>query len=302
MPFPLRIAVVGRSGQVAHALACAADARRVPLSARGRPELDLSSIDSVAGFFRDAQPTLVVNAAAYTAVDKAESEPEAAFAANAGAPALLATLCNHFKLPLIHYSTDYVFDGLKRTPYTEDDAIDPLGVYGASKAAGEAAVRATCPAHIILRTAWVYAPAGANFVRTMLRLGGDRDVLRVVDDQRGAPTSAIDIANATLDIAERIASGGETAWGTYHLTASGETTWHGFAAEIFKLAAAGGLKTPRLEAITTAEYPTPARRPAYSVLGTAKIRDLFGIRLPEWQASLARDFDEILAQSQGAKT
>ena len=177
----LKIAVVGRTGQVAQALIRAAGARGIDLTARGRPELELSNVDSVGRYLHEIKPNVVVNAAAYTAVDKAESEPDQAFRANAGAPALLATLCDHFQIPLVHLSTDYVFDGTKRTPYREDDKIAPLGTYGASKAAGEAAVRSIHPSHIILRTAWVYAPDGANFLKTMLRLGAEREILRVVE-------------------------------------------------------------------------------------------------------------------------
>ena len=293
----LRIAVVGRAGQVAQALIRAAGARGIDLTARGRPELDLASVDSAGRYLHEIKPDVVVNAAAYTAVDKAESEPELAFKANTGGPALLATLCDHFQIPLIHLSTDYVFDGSKRTPYLEDDPIAPLGTYGASKSAGEAVVRSIQPRHVILRTAWVYAPDGANFLKTMLRLGAERDALRVVDDQRGSPTSADDIAGAVLDIARRLAEGVPgTALGTYHLTNSGETTWYGFAAEIFRLAAAAGMKTPRLEAIPTSEYPTPARRPQFSVLDNAKIERVFSVRLGPWQQSLARCFEQLVSR------
>ena len=292
-----RIAVVGRTGQVAQALIRAAGARGIDLAARGRPELDLSNVDSVGRYLHEIKPNVVVNAAAYTAVDKAESEPDQAFRANAGAPALLATLCDHFQIPLVHLSTDYVFDGTKRTPYREDDKIAPLGTYGASKAAGEAAVRSIHPSHIILRTAWVYAPDGANFLKTMLRLGAEREILRVVDDQRGSPTSADDIAGAVFDIVRRLAEGVPgTAFGTYHLTNAGETTWYGFASEIFRHAAAAGLKTPRLEAIPTSEYPTPARRPQYSVLDNAKIERVFSVRLPPWQQSLAHCFKQLVSR------
>jgi dTDP-4-dehydrorhamnose reductase len=298
---PPRIAVAGNSGQVARALALAATTRKIELLSRGRPDLDMGSVDSVGRFFRDARPAIVVNAAAYTAVDKAESEPDAAFRANAQGPALLATLCNHFQVPLIHISTDYVFDGAKRTPYVESDAIGPLGVYGASKAAGEAAVRAAATRHVIVRTAWVLSPDGTNFMKTMLRLGAEREAVRVVADQHGAPTSADDLAAAILDIAAQLAAQpARDVWGTFHLTNAGETTWHGVAAEVFRLAAARGLKTPRLEAITTADYPTPARRPGYSVLDNGRIARTFGIRLPPWQESLARTFGSLAGEHQGA--
>lgn len=290
----LAISVIGRGGQVARALVRAAAGSGSQLVARGRPELDLSNLDSTARFLAETRPDIVVNAAAYTAVDKAETEPGLAFRANAEGPARLATLCGHFKIPLIHLSTDYVFDGTARVPNREDDAIAPLGIYGASKAAGETAIRAAHPQHIILRTSWVYSPDGSNFVKTMLRLGGEREVVRVVGDQTGCPTSADHIATAILDIARQVAKDRTNApWGTYHLTGRGETTWHDFAAEIFRLTANKGWPRPRLERITTAEYPTPARRPAYSVLDNTKVERAFGIRLPDWRSSLAICLDAL---------
>jgi dTDP-4-dehydrorhamnose reductase len=290
------IAVVGRTGQVARALTHAAAAHGVALTARGRSELDLLSVDSFARFLHETRPSVVVNAAGYTAVDRAEDEADLAFRANAGGPALLATLCNYFAIPLIHLSTDYVFDGMKRTPYLETDPMAPLGVYGASKAAGETAVRAALPHHIILRTSWLFAPEGTNFARTMLRLAGERDLVRVVDDQRGSPTAAADLAEAILDITERLAEGvSSELWGTYHVTGSGDVTWHGLAAEIFRLAALHGRKVPRLEAITTAEFQASAQRPAYSVLDNTKIERTFGIRLPPWQTSLEACMAQILS-------
>ncbi len=186
-------------------------------------------------------------------------------------------------------STDYVFDGTKRAPYRETDQIGPLSVYGASKAAGEAAIRATWAQHIILRTAWIYSSDGHNFLNTMIKLGAQRDELQVVDDQCGSPTWADDVAGAIVHIIPQLLSGPTTdLWGTYHLTNAGETTWFGFASEIFRLAAETGRKVPRLTAIPSEKYPTLAKRPAYSVLDTAKIATAFGVRLPAWQASLAR--------------
>ncbi|MGQ0672581.1 MAG: dTDP-4-dehydrorhamnose reductase [Hyphomicrobium sp.] len=298
----IRIAVAGKSGQVAQALLRQATGSGVDVIVRGRPELDLTSIDSVGQFIFETRSAVLINATAYTAVDKAETEAEAAFAVNAGAPALLATLCAHFKIPLIHLSTDYVFDGTSTTRYREDDPIAPLGIYGASKAAGEAAIRRSLAQHIIVRTAWVYSRDGANFVRTMLRLGAERDVVRVVADQRGSPTSADEIAAALLSIARQVANGArDDAWGTYHLTGRGETTWHGFAAELFQQTAQRGLKSPRLEAITTADYPTPARRPAYSCLDNSKIERTFGIEREPWQESLEAVIDHLVPQSEGTR-
>ncbi len=295
-----KISIAGKSGQVAQALTRAAKTRGIDLVARGRPDLDVTSLESVADYLRDQSPTLVVNAAAYTAVDKAERELDQVRTANAVGPGLLAMLCDEHRIPLIHLSTDYVFDGTKRSPYVETDPITPLGKYGTSKAAGEAAIRKLLPEHVILRTSWVYSPGGANFVRTMLRLAAQRDVVRVVSDQVGSPTSADNLAGAILDIAEQIHSSPDHGkWGTYHLTGQGETTWHGFAEELFRLAAARGIKTPQLDAIPTSAYPTPARRPAYSVLDNTKIEAAFGIRLRPWQESLAHCLDELILQTQG---
>ena len=296
----LRIAVIGRSGQLATALARACHATDMTCLSSGRPDLDLSSIDNVARFLVSARPSVVVNAAAYTAVDKAESEPDEAFRINAGAPALLATLASHFGLPLVHLSTDYVFPGVSDRPYREDDLLAPLNVYGASKAAGEVAVRSALAAHVILRTSWVYAPEGSNFVRTMLRLGREKDVVRVVGDQSGCPTPADDLARAILEICRQVhVSGSPSSWGTYHVAGSGETTWHDFAAEIFRLAAAKGWPVPRLEKITTKDYPAAAIRPRYSALDTSKAKGEFGVQLPAWQDGLARVIEEISRHETG---
>jgi dTDP-4-dehydrorhamnose reductase len=206
----------------------------------------------------------------------------------------LARLCAAASLPLIHISTDFVFDGTRRRPYVETDAVLPLGTYGASKAAGETAVQRACAQHVILRTSWVYSAHGNNFLKTMLRLGAERAELGVVDDQRGSPTSAHDLADAIFEIAPRlVAANDKPLWGTYHLTGAYETTWHGFAAEIFRQAAIRGATVPRLKAITTADYPTPARRPAYSVLDNTKFLETFGFALPDWRASLSRCMADV---------
>jgi dTDP-4-dehydrorhamnose reductase len=287
----LPILVIGAGGQLARALARFSAVLDHPVVCRGRPGADLANPASLQKAFDELTPVAVINAAAYTAVDKAEEEPEASFAANAAGPEALATLCDERGLPLIHVSTDYVFDGTGRVPYTETDAIAPLGVYGASKAQGEAAVRRVCPRHVILRTSWLYSMEGRNFLTTMLRLGATREELGIVNDQHGTPTWAHDVAGAICTIARQlIADRREDAWGTYHLTGAAETTWFGFASEIFRLAAARGSKVPRLKPIATKDYPTLARRPSYSVLDTSKIRSAFAISLPGWQKSLAQCF------------
>ncbi|MEK0267026.1 dTDP-4-dehydrorhamnose reductase [Stenotrophomonas rhizophila] len=247
---------------------------------------DFDQPASLAALLDRVQPTVVVNAAAYTAVDRAEDDREAAFRANAKAPGVLARWCAQAGVPLVHYSTDYVFDGQGTHPYREDDATAPLGVYGASKLAGEEAIRAAGGRHLIFRTAWVYASHSANFLRTMLRVGAERDVLRVVADQVGTPTPAALIADVTVQALQHDGA----LSGTWHLTATGETSWHGFAEAIFTEAVAAGVlaSAPTVEAITTAEYPTPAKRPAYSHLDVAKLEQDFGVTLPHWQDGLKR--------------
>jgi dTDP-4-dehydrorhamnose reductase len=298
------VLVLGSAGQVARALARQGTVGPHPILCRGRPEGDLTNSASLERLVDEVSPAAVVNAAAYTAVDKAEADPAAAFAVNATGPAFLAALCRDRDLPLLHLSTDYVFDGSSRKPYLETDAITPLSVYGASKAAGEAAVRRTWPKHLVLRTAWVYSADGHNFLNTMLRLGSEREQLSVVDDQHGSPTWADDIAAAIATALARVLTRPEipALWGTYHLTNSGDTSWYGFAREIFRLAAAAGRKTPSVIPIPAAAYPLPARRPAYSVLDTRKIKDAFGIELPPWQTSLAACFAHMEMAAAGKLT
>jgi len=291
------VLVIGSKGQVALALARQRTAGLYPIVCRGRPDGDIADSASLHRLFESVSPLAVVNAAAYTAVDKAESDPAAAFAVNANGPGNLTALCRDRDIPLVHISTDYIFDGSGRKPYLEADAIAPLGVYGASKAAGEAAIRRTWAKHLIFRTAWVYSADGQNFLKTMLRLASERDQLSVVDDQRGSPTWAQDIAAAIVTTLVHVMTHPEdrTLWGTYHVTNGGDTTWYGFAREIFRLAAASGRKTPSVIPIPTAAYPTPARRPAYSVLDTSKIKDTFGIALPPWQTSVAACYARMAA-------
>lgn len=252
---------------------------------------DFNQPDSLHALLDRVRPAMVVNAAAYTAVDKAEQDVEAAFRANAESPGVIARWCAAAAVPFVHYSTDYVFDGEGTAPYREDQPTAPLGVYGTSKRDGEDAVRAAGGRHLIFRTAWVYASHGANFLRTMLRVGAERDALRVVADQVGTPTPAALIADVTAQALQH--TGGLS--GTWHLTASGQTSWHGFAEAIFAEALARGVlaKVPSVEAIASSEYPTPAKRPFCSVLDNRKLQQDFGIALPAWQDGLKRVIGEI---------
>ena len=253
---------------------------------------DFGQPDSLPALLDRLQPSVVVNAAAYTAVDRAEQDVEAAFAANAQAPGVIARWCAAHGVPFVHYSTDYVFDGQGSAPYSEDEATAPLGVYGTSKRDGEEAVRGAGGRHLIFRTAWVYASHGANFLRTMLRVGAERDQLRVVADQIGTPTPAALIADVT---AQALQHPGQLS-GTWHLTASGQTSWHGFAEAIFAEALARGVlaKVPEVVAIPSSEYPTPAKRPAWSVLDNRRLQQDFGIVLPTWQDGLQRVMAELV--------
>jgi len=252
---------------------------------------DFNQPDSLVALLGRVRPDIVVNAAAYTAVDKAEQDAEAAFRANAEAPGVIARWCARAGVPFVHYSTDYVFDGEGAAPYREDQPTAPLGVYGTSKRDGEDRVRAAGGRHLIFRTAWVYAAHGNNFLRTMLRIGAERDALRVVADQIGTPTPAALIADVTAQALQH--AGGLS--GTWHLTASGQTSWHGFAEAIFAEALARGVlpKVPSVEAIASSEYPTPAKRPSWSVLDNSKLQQDFDILLPDWQEGLKRVIREL---------
>jgi len=272
----MRVAVFGGAGQVGHALARVAARRNIVLTSFDRAAADVTDIGAVSAALTHARATVAINAAAYTAVDKAETDADRAESINASGAGHVASAAEALDIPVIHISTDYVFDGTKASAYVEDDPIAPLGVYGRTKAEGEAAVRAASPRAIITRTAWVYGLEGANFVKAMLRLAADRDVIRVVNDQRGNPTFADDLAEALLTIAANPKPG------TYHLAGQGATTWYNFAKTIF---ANGG---PRIEPITTAQYPTPARRPANSVLDGTKAKRTFAVELPPWNDGLSR--------------
>ena len=245
---------------------------------------DFDCPDSLAALVQRVAPAIVVNAAAYTAVDKAEDDVDAAFRTNAEAPGVLARACALRDIPFVHYSTDYVFDGQGSRPYREDDPTAPLGVYGASKLAGEDAIRAAGDRHLILRTAWVYGRHGHNFMKTMLRLGADRDELRVVADQVGTPTPAALIADVTAELLGLR----DAPSGTFHLTPRGETSWHGFAEAVFEEALARGLisRAPKVIPIATSDYPTRARRPGYSRLDIGRLEQVLGRALPEWRTGL----------------
>jgi dTDP-4-dehydrorhamnose reductase len=292
------ILVVGRIGQIGHELARGAWPTGMRIDFVDRDEVDLAQPGQVRRHVVAARPDIVVNAAAFTAVDAAEAARATAFAINRDGPAALADACREIGAALIHFSTDYVFDGAKDGPYTEDDAVNPLSVYGASKAAGDAAIRARLDRHVILRTSWVYSAVGSNFVKTMLRLGAERDRLGIVDDQHGCPTAAADAAGAVIAIADALpdalADARPEGYGTFNFCGSGATSWHGFARAIFAGAKERGVKVPRdVEPIPTKAYPTPAARPRNSVLDCGKIKRVYRIAAPEWQESLARCLDEL---------
>jgi dTDP-4-dehydrorhamnose reductase len=279
--------VVGREGQVARALA-EKTTNHLSITCLGRPALDIINKESIERAIIEHSPDIVVNAAAYTAVDKAESEPDLAFAINRDGAGNVAVAAAAAGIPLVHLSTDYVFPGDKPSPYSEADLPGPTSVYGRSKLEGETAVAAENPAHVILRTAWVYAPWGHNFARTMLRLAETRDTVNVVADQQGTPTYAPDIADGILTVA-RTALGlpQDQSWrGIFHMTAQGATTWAGFAEAVFAASAAIGGPTASVQKITTAEYPTPARRPANSRLDNSKFQNVFRYSLPQWQEGI----------------
>jgi dTDP-4-dehydrorhamnose reductase len=289
-----RILLIGDGGQVGFELAPLL-AGRGELTARDHPAVDLASPDSIAAALTRHRPDLVVNAAGYTAVDKAEEEPDLAMAINGAAPAILAEELKKSGGALVHYSTDYVFDGAKEIPYTEEDAPGPLNVYGRSKLAGEEAIRASGVPHLVIRSSWFYGSRGRNFPGTILRLAREREELRVVDDQVGAPTWCRDVAAATVEALAQTGAFGTPAalaelrdrGGLFHLTASGATTWFGFAGEILALdPERESQKVRELIPVPTSEYPTPAQRPLNSRLDCTRFKEAFGIELPPWHESL----------------
>jgi dTDP-4-dehydrorhamnose reductase len=283
-----KILIFGCSGQVGwelrHKLACLGQ-----MSAMGSAEVDFSRPDSIRKAVRAAEPAVIVNAAAYTAVDKAESEPEVAAAINSTAPGVLAEEAKRLGSILVHYSTDYVFDGAKQSSYAETDAPNPLNVYGKTKLAGDEAIQSAGGDYLILRTSWVYGARGSNFLFTMLRLAKERAELRIVDDQTGAPTTSECIAQATADILAQLlgpqGGGLRGRSGIYNLTSAGETTWFGFAKAF--LTKRYGAATPNLIPIPTSEFPRPARRPANSRLSSQRLEETFGVRMPHWEHALS---------------
>jgi len=292
----MRIAVTGTTGQVVTSLLERGPGAGHEVIAVGRPELDLADPATILPALQAARPDAMVSAAAWTAVDKAESEAEAAHAINATGAGAVAEAAARLGVPLVHLSTDYVFDGLLDRPWREDDSTGPTGVYGATKLAGEQAVLAAQPNSAILRTAWVYSPFGANFVGTMLRLAETRDELGVVGDQIGNPTSALDIADGVLAVCANLVAGTDPAQrGVFHMTAQGEASWADFASAIFAASAELGGPTAHVNAITTPDYPTPATRPANSRLDCSLIKTAHGVTLPRWQDALLPVVARLLA-------
>jgi len=286
--FNVKILIIGSNGQLGWELCQRGKPHGFNIIPLDIPEFDITDPAAVKKVVNQPGVSLVINAAAYTAVDKAESEPKKAFAINCDGPADLAASCNEAGIPLVHISTDYVFDGTQEAPYLETDPLSPLGVYGKSKAEGETIVRSLLTDHIIIRTAWLYGIHGNNFVKTMLSLGKEKETLRVVADQYGCPTSAADLAEAILTIAGQIKERPDIPWGTYHYCGKGKTTWHGFAEKIFELAKQYNLfSIKKVIPVTTAEYPTPAKRPLNSVMDCSMLTKKFGISPAPWQESLA---------------
>ncbi len=291
----IRIAVTGNNGQVVRSLLERSAGTNSEVVCVGRPALDLGDPDTIDRAIGAAAADVLVSAAAFTNVDKAETEGDLADLINARAPGLLAARAKSLGIPLIHLSTDYVFDGLKADPYTERDPICPVNAYGRSKAAGERAVAAAHPRHVILRASWIYSPLGRNFVRTMLELARKQDEARVVADQVGSPTAAADIADGILAVARKlVADGGDERYGTFHMTAAGGTNWAEFATAVFSASAERGGPSARVVPIASAEYHTPARRPANSRLDCAKIARVYGVSLPHWRSSLGQCVERIL--------
>jgi dTDP-4-dehydrorhamnose reductase len=293
----LHILLTGGSGQVGRCVQSLSWANNVAIDAPDSAAFNMADGAAMQAYLRGTSYDAIINCGAYTAVDKAEGEPDLAMAINGAAPGILADYAQQHDIPLLHVSTDYVFDGAKSAPYIEDDAVGPLGIYGRSKLAGEEAVTASNARAIILRTAWVLSPHGHNFLKTMLKLGAERDSLSVVADQHGNPTSAHDIALALQSLLSAMLND-KAARGIYHFVNHGDASWHDLAAYIFKSVSAKTGKAPQLKAIATSAYPTPAKRPANSRLATGKIARDFGIKPRDWQIAI----DEILHILLGEKT
>ena len=296
----MKTLVFGAAGQLGYELMRQGKALSLDIQGVDLPQTDITDLRQVTGVFADYRPLLAINAAAYTNVDGAESEPELAMAINKNGPTNIARACTENKIPLIHISTDYVFDGKKGTPYQETDPVSPIGVYGRSKAEGESSLRSAIGEHIILRTAWLYGSHGHNFVKTIMKLAREKDEIRVVFDQYGSPTSAADLAETILSIANIIRQDAAIDWGTYHYCGKGIISWHEFAQTIVDLCRRHGkVKTTRVDPIKTVDYPTRVERPPYSALDCTLINKHFGISPKAWQDSLAITVHELFSSSGG---
>ena len=295
----LRYLVTGREGQVVQSLL--EQSKRpehdgIELVAVGRPALDLSKPESIRSAVEEVKPDLIISAAAYTAVDQAESDEETARSVNALGPCVLAEAAASRKIPIIHLSTDYVFDGMKSEPYVETDAVGPMSAYGRTKLEGERAVQEATDNAVILRTAWVYSPFGKNFVKTMLRLAETRETVNVVADQIGNPTSALDIADGIFKVARNLAEDSDHSLrGVFHMSGRGEASWADFAEEIFRVSTSKGGPSATVGRISTAEYPTPAKRPANSRLSNFALRAAHAVELPTWQISVHDIVERLVA-------
>jgi dTDP-4-dehydrorhamnose reductase len=296
----MKTLIFGAAGQLGYELMRQGHALDLDIQGVDLPQTDITDVTQLNGVFADYRPQLVINAAAYTNVDGAESEPELAMTINRDGPANIARFCVEHKIPLMHVSTDYVFDGKQGTPYQETDPVSPSGVYGRSKAEGESALRSVIAEHIILRTAWLYGTHGHNFVKTILNLARKKEKIRVVSDQYGSPTSTADLAETILRISNNVRQGNSIDWGTYHYCGRGIISWHEFAQAIVDIGRQQGkVKTTRVDPIKTADYPTRVERPPYSALDCTLIKKHFGITPKPWRNSLAITIQELLTASGG---
>jgi len=291
----MKLLIIGSKGQLGSELVRECKRNDFSFMALDLPEFNITDPSQVEKTLADFKPSIVINASAYTNVDKAETEPEIAFSVNSDGPANLAVSCGKNRISIIHISTDYVFYGNKGQPYTESDPVSPLGVYGKSKEEGERKLRSILKHHIILRTSWLYGTFGNNFVKTMLRLGNEKEIIKVVSDQYGCPTCAADLAETVMDISKQIAQSFKITWGTYHYCGHGITTWHKFAKAIFEIASQyHNYKVSSVEAITTDQYPTRTKRPVFSALDCGLIKKHFSINTKPWQGSLEKTLKRIL--------
>ena len=294
----MKLLIIGSKGQLGSELVRECKRSNFIFLAVDLPEFDITDPSCVEKTLVEFNPSIIINASAYTNVDDAETNPKIAFSVNRDGPTNLAMCCYKKKIPIIHISTDYVFDGSNDQPYVETDPVSPLGVYGKSKEEGESRLRSKLKQHIILRTSWLYGKNGNNFVKTMLRYGNEKEILKVVSDQYGCPTCAADLAEAALDISKQISQNSKIIWGTYHYCGLGITTWHKFSETIFEIASQyRNFKVLSVEAITTAEYPTRVKRPRFSALDCNLIKKRFGINIRPWQESLKKTIERIMMVS-----